>query len=296
MKLAPGFITIMRPCKSKGSSLYRSTGREKGFTLVEIMVALTILSFMMVSLFTSINSNINTKETVLKEDREFLQIYTAFNRFQQDFSQIYSPLYYSSLKLKGNDEENRREDNEPPKNSFKPRKWFPKTTVKGHPIPLIETSEKGSIKFFTGAHRRKLEDEKQSRYIWVQYSLQSVEDKANDTTITAWVRETITENIYDEDLDFNQSKTHILLKGVKSLKFEYWNNNKRDWAESLKELGPVEQGAPLGIKVIMEWKGTDGTERTIVRIFRPLFPFFDVIKDEKAKKAKPKPNGGNDNE
>ena len=67
-----------------------------GFTLVEVLIAITILSFISFSTYKMVDSNTDTKERVVKEDQVTIQGLTAIGRLDSDFSQIYNPLYFNS--------------------------------------------------------------------------------------------------------------------------------------------------------------------------------------------------------
>ena len=67
---------------------------EDGFTLIEVLIAVILLSFLMISVYTIVDNSSNTIHSVTQEDRDFIQIETALSRLDKDFNQIYSPLYY----------------------------------------------------------------------------------------------------------------------------------------------------------------------------------------------------------
>ena len=69
---------------------------QNGFTLIEVIISITLLALMMVYMVNIIDNSIKTKESVLAEDKDFMQIETALARFDLDFSQIYSPLFFSA--------------------------------------------------------------------------------------------------------------------------------------------------------------------------------------------------------
>ncbi len=69
---------------------------QKGFTLVEIMIAILLLAFITIAVVTITENSINTKDRTTQLNEDNLQIETAMSRFEWDFSQIYSPLYFST--------------------------------------------------------------------------------------------------------------------------------------------------------------------------------------------------------
>jgi prepilin-type N-terminal cleavage/methylation domain-containing protein len=273
-----------------------STKAQSGFTLVEILVAITIMSFMMISVYTIVDGNINTKETVIKEDREFLQIYIAFHRVDLDISQIYSPLYFSSLDLpkpnsNGTAPQNNNSNQNTP-NQFIPTQLFPKETVKQHLIPLFEQEDKTSFTFMTSANKRYIQDQRQSRYAWVSYSLESDPKPIKPEGPKMWVRRSIAEGIYDPNLDLDAVKPQVLLRGVKELIIEFWSRKRTDWVDRLSLLGSEERNTPRAVRFTVTWLDTNGNERTNIRVFRPMWPYFDAVKDETEKQTSSNPTPG----
>jgi prepilin-type N-terminal cleavage/methylation domain-containing protein len=80
----------------------RLVSNQTGFTLIEILIAIFLLAFVSLGIVSITSDSQLTKERTINKDRDNLQIETALSRFEWDFSQIYSPLYYSQrLQLAG---------------------------------------------------------------------------------------------------------------------------------------------------------------------------------------------------
>lgn len=293
----PGCITRMG-----GSSLIFKD-RTEGFTLIEILVAITILSFMMISVYTIIDNNIITKETVVAEDREFLQSYTALYRIDQDITQMYSPYYYSWSQIK-KDPNNRQSSfgggygssNLAANNRFIPSQYFPKANYKSQPVPLVAQEEKSNLSFMTMANRRYLEGQKQSRFAWVEYSLQADEREASQIPeggSSVLVRKQISESVFDPNLDFSKVKPQILLRGIKELAFEFWSRKDIKWVDNIRLLPPEERDAIRAVRVILTWIDQNNNERTTIRVFRPLWPYFDAVKDQTERETSENPPRNN---
>ncbi len=274
---------------------------SKGFTLVEVMVAITIMAFMTLGIYSLLDSGQQTRDTVISEDRDYLQAYTALFRLKSDIEQLWSPLYYSSTKLKSQKESQAyNTENQEGKNAPISSQLFPKASVKGHPTPLIENEDKSTLAFFTTSNRRKMQDQKESRFAWVHYSLENEETPAADTSsagLSQLVRRFKAHDPYAGDVDLTQIRGHVLMRGIKSLAFEFWDPEKKKWQERLKDLPNLDQMAPRGIKIVIEWQDLSQQEYVHVRVYRPNWPYFDVIKDEKIKqkalkkKTSPTPQG-----
>ena len=70
----------------------------EGFTLIEVLVAIAILSFISLGVFQILDNTINTQDSVTKEDKEFIYIQSSLRRLESDFEKFYSPLFLISQK------------------------------------------------------------------------------------------------------------------------------------------------------------------------------------------------------
>tara|TARA_B100000029_G_scaffold179199_1_gene176742 strand:+ start:292 stop:1116 length:825 start_codon:yes stop_codon:yes gene_type:complete len=264
-----------------------SENKSNGFSLIEVIVAITLLSFIMVLVIQTTDSSINTKEKIVAEDKDILQAEMAIERINLDFTQIYSPLYFSGPKTKT---QNRNDyyNNDPDRRTFpfRPSKQFPKETKDGYPIPLID-DDNNSLSFFTAANRRKFEGLKQSQYAWVKYSLRSSTLKTereeiqevNELAPYELVRTFIAEDIYNGDIDWKKKRSHILLRFVKKLKFQFWNEKKEKFVDNLRDLPREGKNLLRAIKTTIVWVDKDKVENKLTLVSRPLFPKYDTKKD-----------------
>lgn len=272
------------------SKLNAPIDNQSGFSLLEILIAITLLGFLSISIFTITNNSIDTKESVLKEDREFLQVYTAMFRLDKDFSEIYSPLYYQSLPIakKGYNNANSPYGGSPnyqqqqnsAKYKFQTSQNFPLATVNNLPIPNVTQEDKTSLRFMTSSNKRYVEDQKQSRYAWVEYFL--APDDRGDLATAAYqiMRREIKSDIYNPNLDFEKTAPHVLLRGVKEFKFEFYGRTQQKWVDGIKYLTNKERYTPRTMRITLVWVDLNKVEHTQIRIFRPYWPYFDVVKDE----------------
>jgi len=256
---------------------------EQGFTLVEILVALTLMSMIMISIYSIVSNNIDTKDRVTKEDRDFLQIYLAIDRIEKDLSLLYSPLYFDTLPNANPDSGN----NASPINESVPiprggtnivNDFFPQVSSKGRLVPLFQRTDKSQIAFFTSSNRRFVEGQKESHFQWVRYTLDKSEEDDVDGTERLY-RQTINQNIYDPTLDLDKARSFLLLKGVKSLVFEYWEPKRERWIDRYDS---QKDQPPKSIRLTLEWLGPDSAEdepEIFTRVIRPYFPKFNPTAD-----------------
>jgi prepilin-type N-terminal cleavage/methylation domain-containing protein len=181
--------------------------RETGFTLLEILIAISLLAFISLGVVNITENAVQTKERTTEVNENNLQIETAMSRMEWDFSQIYSPLYFST-QLNTNvvqvfdptqdnppDNQNTRGTTPPavpsPANQISPltqqyyealqrrferNEHFSGVSKEGLPIPRFFAPEKNILEIFTTSNRRKIENQRQSHFAWVRYALATQED------------------------------------------------------------------------------------------------------------------------
>jgi len=248
---------------------------QHGFTLMEVMIAITILSFIMIAVVSTTDSSQQVKDRVLKEDKERLQVETALSRFEWDFSQIYSPLYFSHEMRKTSFES--QETLQVIDNIiafYQQKNLFNKISYDNTPIPRVIFQDKSTFGFFTTSNRRKFKNIKQSHFAWVLYQLEkSEEEGARAKNIL--VRKYIANDVWnDEEIDFKETKSQILLRNIESLKFEFWDREKKKWVDNINTITNGEHKV-WGVKMSIEWIDPTNVKVLFVRMFRTLFPYFE---------------------
>ncbi|MBT4793258.1 MAG: prepilin-type N-terminal cleavage/methylation domain-containing protein [Halobacteriovoraceae bacterium] len=266
--------------KTNGKNIYN----ENGFTLIEILIAITVLSLLMLGIIAFTQNAQDTSVRVTREDKELLQIETAVSRLEWDFSQIYSPLYFSHPM---NPEEMSEEEGQIYNQlitEYQSNVRFSKLSFDGLPIPVFQTPEKTSFIFFTSSNRRKFEDMKQSHFAWVSYSLASddkkpaeepsIDEREKPKNTMILVRKYYTENVFDKnEIDWSKVKEQVLLRKVTKLKFEFWNPETFKWTENIDT---IKDGHHIiyALRVTIEYYDMDNLPKISVRVLRPLFPEF----------------------
>ncbi len=252
---------------------------QAGFTLLEILLAIAVLSIMMMLIFTLTSESSNTIDRVIVEDRDYMQVETALSIIDRDFQNYYNPLFTEA-----------QEAQEQPESGLDiktVRPLFPSSTTKGKLVPLFNVVDKTELIFMTSGHQRRIENSKQSHYAWVRYSLESIpndQKKENNKAQYRLLRQYTADNPYQETIDWSKVKAHYLLANIFQLKFSYWNEEKKDFVETLDELSPKQQAVRL-MQVEFTWIDRNNFESKVTRTFRALQVPFDS-RDEIKKKVK----------
>lgn len=277
------------------------TSRSKfnaGFSLLEVLIAITILSFITLAIIAFTDSSIEKSLTVTAEDSEYLQVETAMARIEWDVSQAYSPLNFDIPMNPQNLTETEGQIYNQLADYYQGSVNFTMVSFDGLPIPLIQRPEKSTFIFFTTSNRRKVKNTKQSHFAWVKYELQP--EPANDDTegeisngflnpaptgSKMLVRKMFTTNVYSkEEIEWENIKSQVLMRKVISVVFEFWNPKTKKWVENLDTIA---SGSNIlhALRLTMKYYDSDNLEVTTMRIFRTLYPKFQP--EDKYKFLKP---------
>jgi len=256
------------------------SSKEAGFTLIEVLIAIVILSFIAFSTYRMVDSNITMKETVAREDRAVIQSVTAVGRLDSDFSQIFTPLFSSGKQQpKANATPDAYAD------TIAPSGNFDGMAKNGQLIPQFKSEDKSSVVIFTQANRRKVMDSKESRFAWIKYSVRNMEispDEEENKRPQAnleLVRQVIATNIYGQTLNWSEVKSQVLMRNIKSLEFSFWNERSKKFVSSIQELNE-NKNLIRAIKMVLVWVDEDNNEQTIQKVFRVLNPYFNTKQDD----------------
>ncbi len=281
---------------------------SKGFSLIEILISIVILSFITLAITSFTENSIDTSIKISAEDNEALQIETAMARVEWDVSQAYSPLYFDiAMNPQGLTEAEGQIYNQLA-DFYQGNPNFSIITFNGLPIPINQSPDKDSFVFFSSSNRRKVKNSKQSNYSWVKYELQNdktpqnaetAPDAGNSASTPAdgqniLVRKVSNSNVYGtQEIEWDKVKSQALLRKVISVVFEFWNPQTKKW---VGKLTTIANGSNIlhALKLTLKYYDPDNIETVSVRIFRPLFPFFqpeDVYKFLKGQTGLPGASG-----
>lgn len=261
----------------KSNNLFLS---NYGFTLIEVLIAIVLLAFVSLYTFKMISTSTDTKENVLKEDQTIIQTLTAVARLDSDFSQLYSPLFFSSKSSPNLGNNSAYQDNVVPNGQYDGK------NKNGLVVPQFLSPDKSTLIFYTSSNRRKVADTKESRYMWVKYSLRPEEtdknsnDNSKKTQSTyQLVRQVIGTNIYSSDLNWNDVKPQVLMDSVKSLEFSFWDERAKKYQSSLQDLNE-NKNAVRALKMSLIWVDENDHEQIIEKTYRIIQPYYNSKLDD----------------
>ncbi len=248
---------------------------ELGFTLIEVLIAILILSF--ISLYASkmIDENITTKEKVTSEDKDLMQTLTALNRIEADFNEFYSPLFTSSIMPPTASNNPYEDSNDNLMNSN-----FQGKTKNGFSIPNVSSDDKSSFVFLSLSNRRKIAETKESNFMWIKYSLKRTEDEEESKFGGHdLIRQTISTDPFNPSINWSDVKEQVILSNIKTLEFHFYDDRNKKYVTSLSDLNE-NKNSLRSIKVLFTWVNKDKNEFKFEKIFRVLIPYFNTKQDD----------------
>jgi prepilin-type N-terminal cleavage/methylation domain-containing protein len=289
-----------------------SASKEKGFTLLEILIAITLLAFVTLGIVSVTENAFQTMERTGEINENNMLSETAFNRFEWDFSQIYSPLFFSAPMsinpVAGNATNPQSTTNqqvagqagqqngqvsaelaayyEQLMNRFQSNEHFSGVSQEGLPIPKFYFADKFTFEFFTTSNRRKVQNIKQSNFAWVRYTLRPQEDSTDPGKIETPGEAAIPKNLrslvryFYADDPYNDKRIDPeddLVKGAVLLK-NVEDMEFQFWDLDRRKwetsLTNIRNGINVqrGVKMKLTWYDNQGVKRTAERIFRNPWP------------------------
>ncbi|GEN08764.1 type II secretion system protein J (GspJ) [Myxococcus fulvus] len=201
------------------------TRRARGFTLMEVMVAVAITALMGTVVAMAFQTGLTAKETVEADADRYRQLRVAMNRMSRELGSAYVSDRFDLKRFR--DQQDR---------------------------PSNFVGESDRLLFTTFAHQRLYTDVKESDQAVVEYFVDASDDK------TARGRQDLKRRVnpnVDDRMD-RGGTTDVLLEGVKKLEFEYWNSERKEWDDEWDTRRP-EQKSILPTRVRVTVTAVDET-------------------------------------
>lgn len=255
-----------------------TSASEQGMTLIEVLIAIAILGFIMVAVVGITDNAYNTKDRTTRINADNLSAETALARLEADFTQIWSPLYFSQP-FNGTMDPNTNPGVVEMVYLYERHPRLKMPSKEGLPIPIYRSREKSEFIFLTSANRRRVENQKQSQYMWVRYYLgdSAQQDVGDGVALVsgskkALLRQTFSDDVWSkEEFDFEGTRASVLLDNVEEMEFQFWSPRTRKWETNLTTL-PENGLVQRGLQITLKWTDSQGFKRSTIRWMRPLWP------------------------
>lgn len=168
----------------------------RGFTLMEIMVAVAITALMGTVVAMAFQTSFRAKEVVEGEAEHYRMVRVALNRMAREIG-----------------------------SAFVSDRYDPKRYRDSNDRPTNFVGERDRLLFTTFAHQRLYTDSKESDQAVVEYFVETSTEKGSRGRQD--LKRRVNPNI-GERMD-RGGTTDVLFEGVKKLEFDYWDSERKQW-------------------------------------------------------------------
>jgi general secretion pathway protein J len=168
----------------------------RGFTLMEVMIAVAITALMGTMVAMAFQTGFNAKEVVEGDADRYRMLRTAMNRMAREVGSAFVSDRYDLKRF--------RDANDRPTNFV---------------------GERDRLLFTTFAHQRLYTDAKESDQAVVEYFVETSNDRGANGRLD--LKRRVNPNV-GERMDRGGS-TDVLYEGLKSIEFSYWDSEKKEW-------------------------------------------------------------------
>ena len=173
-----------------------SNRQSRGFTLMEIVIAVAITSFIGLGIGVAFNNTIKAKETIEKTAEHYRMLRTAMARMTREIGAAYVSDRYDSKRYR---------------DAF------------DRPTNFIGARDK--LLFTSLAHQRLYADAKESDQMVVEYQVKTSTEKGVRNRNDLMRRE---KPLLEERMERGGSED-VLFEGAKKIEFQYWNSERKQW-------------------------------------------------------------------
>jgi len=171
---------------------------RRGFTLMEVVIAIAITAFIGVVLGVTFNTTITNKDLIEAQAEHYRMLRAAMNRMVREIGAAYVSDRYD-----------------------------PKRYRDAFDRPTNFIGEREKLLFTSLSHQRLYADAKESDQMVVEYQVKSSTQKGAKGRSDLVRRERAQ---IEERMDRGGTED-VLFEGVKKIEFQYWNSDKKQWED-----------------------------------------------------------------
>ena len=172
--------------------------RRAGFTLMEIVIAIAITSFIGLGIGVAFNNTIKAKDTIEVTAEHYRMLRTAMARMTREIGAAYVSDRYDSKRYR---------------DAF------------DRPTNFIGARDK--LLFTSLAHQRLYSDAKESDQMVVEYQVKTSTEKGVRNRLDLVRREKV---VLEERMERGGTED-VLFEGAKKIEFQYWNSERKSWED-----------------------------------------------------------------
>ncbi len=173
--------------------------RARGFTLMEVLIAMTITTIIGSLVWSSFTTGFKAKEVVEEEADIYRELRAGTSRLTRELSMAFISENYDHTRYRDNQDR-----------------------------PTFFTGEENELSFTMLGHQRLVQDAKESDQSVVFYKVdRDPEEKGVNSLLRC-------ENpVINEESDrCADNRWETLISNVKEIEFKYWDNQKKEWVDT----------------------------------------------------------------
>ncbi len=235
----------MRPRAEHSAQAHPRRG-QAGLTLLEVLIALTVLSFMLIMVWYTTSSSIDVKNNMeIQQEREH-EIRVAMNRMVKDLQSAY---------LSANETVNL--DNR-------------RTLFVGKSTRPVD-----ELRFSSLGHRVLWAESNESEQTWISYS---AEDDPDDRSKTNLVRYE-SRRLSNEPWQSEPAEIDVLLRDIEQVELEYFNWEDNEWQEGwdTTKVDAEKDRLPERVRITITMRAEEG-DSEYKRVSQARIPMQEQLK------------------
>ncbi len=209
---------------------------DRGFSLMEVMIAATITAVMGGLAWASMHTAFEAKETIEAEGQRYREIRAGLTRMAREISMSFLSGHYDFKRYRDNTDR-----------------------------PTFFTGERDHLMFTSFSHQRMMRDAKESDQCVLEYKL--ARDPDDHRAYSVLRREKV---VVGDQPDRGGSED-VLIDHVKQLNFQYWDPRRREWVrewDTRRNDHPDELPDLVKVEIVVaDERGKDQKFDTEARVF-----------------------------
>ena len=227
---------------------------KKGFTLIEVLVSIAILSYIMVAVWSSTSQSFDAKERFEKRDAIYHEGRVAMRKLGDDLNMAFlikPPGARIGLTAEG----------------------LPTTTeIATRPRPITffigeDNGERDSLRFTSLSNLRLFRNAKESEQIKVRYAVEAAPDDPNVLNLVRTYATSLDEK------DVVEGVSYKVAENIREFNLEYFDPRKQEWVrvwDSLKI--DWKDRLPRAVRMTLSFPDPDDDRESIVMVSSVMVP------------------------
>lgn len=211
-------------------SLQNNKKNHFGFTLLELLISLSILVFISLSIYQATTETYKLRDSLLKEGNFYNNIRFAIGILQQDIALLYSPMIFIPSQQSAKTDPTLLLGDLSKGDLF----WSPAIDISGI-RPSHFTGAENKMSFISNSHLRIYKNSTESCFSKITYELKSPTQPYEDTALegTRTLVKIETPNAFaPESMKDTLRRSYELLHGIKKFSVTYYQKDGNTWKKT----------------------------------------------------------------